>query len=1726
MNLIKETMESYNVQNIVYYFLNKNNIRKALLFVFVGNVPNDVFTILEKYNSISREKIKYEILNKEKDALKKYFGSNWLKILFPKFKSKKQFITKGGSKNSVLELLKEKKNNKTNSIEKNKLNDEDMLNSYDEQSLASMIHEKRIFIKCKSLEIYDNLETLKQFIYYYLSEYSEATLWPDTQFLFQIPNKLKHVTSGEREIQNNELASNELASNELASNELASNELASNELASNELASNELETNALSHDESTIHLYDINKEMNNLKNLKWENNTVHDDKLLNIFKGVSPFIFVTDLATEIRQIKYSNDTLIKESYIKYYRYLYPKIDENMFMIMFNSEEKKDLNLDKTLTERIRKDHEMRDLINQIKDDKVYREIKKRGLSYNVTQCMAHVHINQNYDLEQIFDKIKTSKMYPYIKLTTSKQINDTYIYYERVSKRSKFSKRNGQLIQKWKEKNNNSNSILIKILTKNNLDANRKRNIDDNEQGKFHTFIINRTKNNGTEFKLNLSFSKEMKITKDDIYEQLQLVSKILNKISKESNIIMPNVYYSKRHILNKNKKQNAIYIDKIYNLNGSIVFWDLENDFNYNNLQSCIINLPLFFEPINNNNQKILNTFIYKLINYYESGKQERIHKYIEQEVSKTGKSSNRQIEVITQTTGLDKNNVIKIYNKLLKRNVSINPTVVPEYIPNGIKLSIVKGINQIQFKGIKEIYELTNLLESMTILISLYKNIYDLKNTKFKLKNNLQTKSSNSLKKNTSRKIIKQLGYFDHARFSWKAKKHEKNYGRLCQNNRPNIIDDEKKEDFLKMGWVWDNELNTYTYMIEKMERKRKGEAKMLKHLLKAVRFKNFETGKYYWYYCDPKSVFPFVGFLDKSHHPEGLCMPCCFKTPQENSNKKKRNLYNSCKNTTSHQSPIIDNIDTNKDIYILSSGKGGGKILDVNQISFLPPYLDILLNKLQFMDQTKRSTIQPLPTEGISKLQKANKYYVKLGTRSQKSDQYNLNAVLSILSMEIDGFKDHVIKQIRNKKMYVQIMEGKLYNNFKDIDYCIDNILLNAKYEFIWNNENFLFSLLSTPGIFNKSGYNIGFFTNKYGKPEQYYLEFIITNNWNDPNRSCLLFIQDNYIASKYIYPIVRINKTNKNDQHILIKESLTSENFLMKKIYDLNFNHLNNKFYSKKISYVVHKILSSISTKYEIVGQILTNNYILKYLVLRINEDLIPIPVLGYQSILYNYPIYSYENEIKEETNVDFVENNIKYIKLEKLVKLYNQLDRDTLKELGMNVQRLVSFDKQIIGVKLQNTEIIYCEPIKISSLPPKSSILKKLIKKILVLKIDKETFNNELNKKSEIYNDEVITSYNKNRFFKKHYLHFQLHISSFFKKPRNLSYKKEILEQLKIADKIEINEDRDKKIMELKEFFKIVKPKLNLKNKSIKVEETYKNTSGNFVNQCGLSGDTCEKNPHCYVSKEENKCYLNISNEDYSSFSNKLIYEIIFNKLKRKEIFNMNGAFLSNRIGKEVSFGQNPKEILDSNINKMNPFDDIDLDFLNSINSLTFNVNNKSENIKTFNNQFNIISIQNHDNLYIFRALANSIFEESLKESNYDIETYYAFKLLSIVAKQLLKNDKLKSYVDEYTSFNSSLNYMYHIYQNSGSYIPELVALSLDASIYNTPIYLLNKDFETEMKILNGNIYNKPTLSTQDYGKGIWIRYRSEYKHQQIHENCLEIQTIFPKDINNTVKITN
>lgn len=107
------------------------------------------------------------------------------------------------------------------------------------------------------------------------------------------------------------------------------------------------------------------------------------------------------------------------------------------------------------------------------------------------------------------------------------------------------------------------------------------------------------------------------------------------------------------------------------------------------------------------------------------------------------------------------------------------------------------------------------------------------------------------------------------------------------------------------------------------------------------KLVKYKNFTYNKPAYYMC-PGSTYKYLNFI-AGVHPAGYCLPCCFKTPISDRERKAKQIFESC--TQKFRGP--DDL-VSESRHILATNK----ILDPGRVGHLPESLKKIVPKDTYM------------------------------------------------------------------------------------------------------------------------------------------------------------------------------------------------------------------------------------------------------------------------------------------------------------------------------------------------------------------------------------------------------------------------------------------------------------------------------------------------------------------------------------------------------------------------------------------------------------------------------------------------------------------------------------------------------------------------------------------------------------------------------------------------------
>jgi hypothetical protein len=256
------------------------------------------------------------------------------------------------------------------------------------------------------------------------------------------------------------------------------------------------------------------------------------------------------------------------------------------------------------------------------------------------------------------------------------------------------------------------------------------------------------------------------------------------------------------------------------------------------------------------------------------------------------------------------------------------------------------------------------------------------------------------------------------------------------------------------------------------------------------------------------DENKYNPYPGFLDPSLHPNNLCMPCCQKKATNNPTSSFYPIYLKC--TGKGNNVEVKDVPIN---YVM----GRDKIpLQTNRFGLLPFYLSKLFNSFCEAGYLEEDKI----------------CFLRQGVKGDDTQSF-LQAISSAISTDgkeisKNDFKKYLIN-ILNDDLFDSLKKGLLKILFYD---PIKNIpaITNFKKFILSENEiinyEYLWDLLSRPGIIEKDGINIFIITSNtilcpYGEN--------VSEFYNNKRKSIILFTNGKY------FEIISKVKSKKNTIH---------------------------------------------------------------------------------------------------------------------------------------------------------------------------------------------------------------------------------------------------------------------------------------------------------------------------------------------------------------------------------------------------------------------------------------------------------------------------------------------------------------------------------------------------------------------------------------------------------------
>jgi len=466
------------------------------------------------------------------------------------------------------------------------------------------------------------------------------------------------------------------------------------------------------------------------------------------------------------------------------------------------------------------------------------------------------------------------------------------------------------------------------------------------------------------------------------------------------------------------------------------------------------------------------------------------------------------------------------------------------------------------------------------------------------------------------------------------------------------------------------------------------------------------------------DNGKKYKYPGFLEKSKHPNGMCLPCCFSRDKRESPYYKRCL--SIKDAENNEENVNEK-------YISRSDK-----IKINEdrYAILPVYVE------RFMGQKNCDS-------GTIKV--GFDCYVRKGTKEHEEDSF-INLIIDVISgiqrkkYTYSMIIEDIQKKI-HKQLFMSLSGGLVKRMFSTIESYIE-FLEKKKYV-----ETFLMDIISRPGIFSKEGFNIIIFTqNSILCPKGVLLENMYS--FQKPTFLCL------YINNIY-QPIYKLQNIDNKIEEIVLHSSILPEiqNILentkkkCSSYHEIDWEKITGNM-EKKENVTIMEYKEILEKHYSIEVQVV-DAYSKVTAIILSNQLYIPIEP---STILLEYPYMEY-NE------------NVPILPFKKTVSLLEEVYKRT--NAPIKPLYYVSKNKNIVGIVIQTKRIIPVLPINISK------VKTKLQESGMVYVPDTDISDTRSKKRIQIVN---IFNYKNESLYR-----YVLEVSKFLQTKEGQQYKKKIID---------------------------------------------------------------------------------------------------------------------------------------------------------------------------------------------------------------------------------------------------------------------------------------------------------------------------------------------------------
>ena len=1259
-------------------------------------------------------------------------------------------------------------------------------------------------------------------------------------------------------------------------------------------------------------------------------------------------IYMLDIFNELGENYNAESEAIKNLYDVFIKVYYPLLDFsrlNNIIDLLNGKTNNELDFNKNLSITIINDtkieSEIYNLVEEIRNE-LYILDKKGNISNNpkfknlsfpnyVIQSNIHVNIldkrnitgtvsDSRFNLFRIFDNFIVDETYPFLQyLSFDNQLN-----YKLFTKASIINDQ--ELLEKWFETSPYGLNFKVKL-----------------KEEKFINIALLET--GRIEYKI--TWKEDEEATVDDITSSYDIVRKLITKINQENKSI--------KIIPPDNNRFKYAFINTIQKFELPEKFKIDHNDLS-DFSRFFFPYISLVIEPkkresvkkVEKSDTSKFGTYLrYRRISNYDN--RSKMHMRILYYLRNFELSDKELIDEISKQYNITKEKsaeeldyVKDKYSKVIKKSKKILKKLksMPKSKPPGIGIDIQgreRDRYKIRITGARDKNQLNEIIDLIKILIYLYTETYLYKKSKYeKIKKKLKLLNNVAERRNkvydmvdyqSSTNNVKTITNLDKSRLGYKPEEGQNQWSRNCQNSgtdkkrRPLIYSEDQISKLLKMGYKFNRENNFYEKVVTVKIR-----GKEYKETLRAIKLMS-DNNKFNYFVCDPtqNGKHMYVGFLSRGNNPSNLCQPCCFKKDQLFSdNKKKIAYYKKC----------IGNEDADRNIEKLGTSDLGDKVYilqDTNKIQegrfiFLPKYLDYFFNKIWNNDNTIKNHYLINSKSG---------YYFKYTVKDE--NYHYLSSISNIFDINIDEIKDKIILFLEKdeKDIYFNYLNnGETREVFKTRREFIDYIKKSNYLEY-----DIIGEILNIPGVLNEKGIfsyilekKIKIVKKSLDKDiiiNRYYLNCMNDENYNyiNEDRIKIILLKE----GKYYFPIYKLKKDGKNDKKIILTKKYDNTD-----TNEVNlFSELKNYFNTSCVNNIINKLdqeyiftsknLISLMKEKNMDKDIKTQLLDIKNKVIFIqmkNNLLIPVNPSGSS---YLYPIQKIEGISSNQDVKNIVKDDLVTI-LKKFKDLNSKLDL-------MYVPKVIYYSKTKTQDTIEVTSLSFMNNLNV---PLKSEKVK--ISKLKNMKIDikEKALDAEINKLIISYDDSKKSKFSKNRnlddelknefFFNEGYNLLRLELSNY------LSNKPSIKENIKIIVRNKDLKKENKKeqlrmilmdIMSIKLVKKYGKGKSssNLVTIVDKIPDLSNYSLKNIRDYCKNNKDKnkCNINHHCLWSGSD--CKLQIKMNHALNYINRIIEEMVVDKIKFKELIQEDNYFVSDIINyNEYTERKDQKIIRTSNFN--------------------------------------------------------------------------------------------------------------------------------------------------------------------------------------------------------------